>query len=207
MDKDKRVRRTKKALQNSLLTLMEEKDFQDITITDIVTTADYNRGTFYKHYKYKEDLLDEIIEDVMTGLIESYREPYNDKETLEVPSLSSSVIKIFDHVERNSKFYQIVIRSNALPGFQEKFIQTLKKLAFEDLPAFPSNPDVNPDLQASFHSYAILGMIIEWVNGGLKHPSSYMAEQLSALLKAEPMKTAFKTKYVLPTWHKKEPSI
>ncbi|MFG6115873.1 TetR/AcrR family transcriptional regulator [Halobacillus sp. MO56] len=198
MDKDKRVRRTKKALQNSLLTLMEEKDFQDITITDIVTTADYNRGTFYKHYKYKDDLLDEIIEDVMTGLIESYREPYNDKETFEVSSLSSSAIKIFDHVEQNSKFYQIVIRSNALPGFQEKFIQTLKELALEDLTALQSNPDVNPDLHASYQSYAILGMIIEWINGGLKHPPSYMAEQLLAILKAEPMKTAFKTKYVPP---------
>ncbi|SEB20963.1 DNA-binding transcriptional regulator, AcrR family [Thalassobacillus cyri] len=198
MDIDKRVRRTKKALQNSLLILMEEKDFQDITITDIVTTADYNRGTFYKHYKYKEDLLNEIIEDVIVGLKESYREPYNDKETFEVSSLSSSAIRIFDHVEQNSKFYQIIIRSNALPGFQEKFIQALKELALEDLTDLHPNPEVNPDLHASYQSYAILGMIIDWVNGGLKHPSSYMAGQLVEILKIEPMKTTFKTKYVPP---------
>ncbi|GGC78672.1 TetR family transcriptional regulator [Thalassobacillus devorans] len=194
MDTDKRVRRTKKALQNSLLTLMEEKDFHDITITDIVTKADYNRGTFYKHYQYKEDLLDEIIENVMTGLKESYREPSNDKKT----TLSSSAIKIFDHVEQNAKFYQIVIRSNALPNFQEKFIRALKELASEDLIALQPTPDIDPDLHASYQFYAIFGMIIEWVNSGLKHSPSYMAEQLLTILKSEPVTTAFKTKYVPP---------
>ncbi|MFG6117653.1 TetR/AcrR family transcriptional regulator [Thalassobacillus sp. B23F22_16] len=194
MEKDKRVRRTKKALQNSLLTLMEEKDFHDITITDIVTTADYNRGTFYKHYQYKEDLLDEIIENVLAGLRESYQESDNDKET----SLSSSAIKIFDHVEQNAKFYQIVIRSNALPGFQDKFIQALKELASEDLISLQPTPEVDPDLHASYQVYAIFGLIIEWVHTGLKHSPSDLAEQLLAILKAEPVTTAFKTKYVPP---------
>ncbi|WP_288143318.1 TetR/AcrR family transcriptional regulator, partial [Listeria monocytogenes] len=31
-------------------------------MTDIVTVADVNRGTFYKHYRDKEELLDSIIE-------------------------------------------------------------------------------------------------------------------------------------------------
>ncbi|WP_085507665.1 TetR/AcrR family transcriptional regulator [Thalassobacillus devorans] len=195
MDKDKRVRRTKKALQNSLVTLMEEKDFHDITITDIVTTADYNRGTFYKHYQYKEDLLDEIIENVITGLRESYRESDQDKEETSLPS---SVIKIFDHVEQNAKFYEIVIRSKALPGFQEKFIQALKELASDDLIALQPIPEIDPDLHASYQFYAIFGMIVEWVNSGLDHAPSYMAKQLLAMMKAEPMTTAFKTKYVPP---------
>lgn len=48
---DRRVKKTKKAFNQALFTLLDQKPFQQITITDIVTEADVNRGTFYKHYR------------------------------------------------------------------------------------------------------------------------------------------------------------
>ena len=47
---DKRIRRTKKLLRQALTRLMQQKDFQSITVTDVVREADINRGTFYAHY-------------------------------------------------------------------------------------------------------------------------------------------------------------
>ena len=44
---DRRVRRTQKLLKESLVQLMSEKAFKDITIKDITERADLNRGTFY----------------------------------------------------------------------------------------------------------------------------------------------------------------
>lgn len=58
---DRRIKKTKQALNQALFTLLDEKTFQQITITDIVTVADVNRGTFYKHYRDKEELLDSIL--------------------------------------------------------------------------------------------------------------------------------------------------
>ena len=43
---DKRIRRTKKLLRQALTRLMQQKDFQSITVTDVVREADINRGTF-----------------------------------------------------------------------------------------------------------------------------------------------------------------
>lgn len=43
---DRRIKKTKQALNQALFTLLDEKTFQQITITDIVTVADVNRGTF-----------------------------------------------------------------------------------------------------------------------------------------------------------------
>ena len=45
---DKRIRRTKKLLRQALTRLMQQKDFQSITVTDVVREADINRGTFYE---------------------------------------------------------------------------------------------------------------------------------------------------------------
>ena len=43
---DRRVRRTKHLIKQSLIELMYEKPFKDITVTDITKRADLNRGTF-----------------------------------------------------------------------------------------------------------------------------------------------------------------
>lgn len=191
-DVDKRIKRTKKAFKEALLCLMQNKDFKDITVTGIVQLADYNRGTFYNHYKYKEDLLDEVIDDVIFDLIMSYREPYHHIETFEVSKLSSSAVKIFDHVAGHSNFYQLIINSNALPGFHKRITDELKKLSLQDLSEIEPNPKINPELHASYQSYAILGMIMEWVEDGFKLSSSYMAEQLLEILKSSPVNGKYK---------------
>lgn len=179
---DKRVRKTRSALKDSLISLMQEKDFRDISVTDIVEKADVNRGTFYRHYQYKEELLDDLIEEVLTDLVKSYREPYEKVEIFDVKNLTASAIKIFEHVSAHSRFYTMIIKSNALPGFQNRICQELKKLSLQDL--FPAERNVqrNQAMFASYHSYAIFGMIMEWVDGGFTYSPSYMAEQLLDIL-------------------------
>ena len=62
---DKRIRRTKKLLRQALTRLMRQKDFQSITVTDVVREADINRGTFYAHYRDIYDLREKIEEEMI----------------------------------------------------------------------------------------------------------------------------------------------
>lgn len=179
---DKRVKKTKNALKDSLISLMQEKDFRDISVTDIVETADVNRGTFYRHFQYKEELLDELIDEVLTDLIRSYRDPYEKVEVFHVGEMSASAIKIFEHVAAHASFYTMIIKSNALPGFQNRICLELKKLYLHELFPKDGRIKVNEDLMASYHSYALFGMIIEWVDGGYAYSPGYMADQLLSIL-------------------------
>ena len=52
-------------IRNALLSLMAEKPFDKITITDIVNRADINRGTFYAHYKNTTEVLEKIQSDAV----------------------------------------------------------------------------------------------------------------------------------------------
>lgn len=198
-DIDRRIIRSKVALKRSLLTLMQNKDFKDITITDIVRLAGLNRGTFYHHYQYKEELLQEIIDDVITDLIASYRDPYQNVEIFDLRNLTSSAIKIFDHVDKHSHFYTLIVKSNVLSGFQGRICHELKKLALQDLINCRPNPEINTDLYASYQAYAILGMIVDWVNSGFKYSSAYMAEQLLAFIQTKQANTVFKTNPPTPS--------
>ena len=51
---------------------MDEKEFKDITVTDLVNRADVNRGTFYNYYNYTEDLIKEVQDIIIKDLRNAY---------------------------------------------------------------------------------------------------------------------------------------
>src|SRR5690606_19005513 len=112
-----RITKSKTALKNSLLQLMNNKDFKAITITDIVQQAHLNRGTFYKHYQFKEELLDEVDDDVIKDLVASYLDPYEQTETFVLNDLTASAIEIFHHVEKYANFYILVVNTSIYARF------------------------------------------------------------------------------------------
>lgn len=67
---DKRVLKTKKAIKAAHLSIMEEKDISDITISELTRKAGINRRTFYTHYRSISDIIDEIESDMVALLSE-----------------------------------------------------------------------------------------------------------------------------------------
>ena len=53
---DPRVNRTKHALGAALVELMLERRFDDISVQDVLDRAEVGRGTFYTHFRNKDDL-------------------------------------------------------------------------------------------------------------------------------------------------------
>ncbi|SDU71747.1 TetR/AcrR family transcriptional regulator [Gordonia westfalica] len=54
---DRRVRRTRANLHRALIELMVERDYDRISVRDILDRADTGRSTFYAHFRDKDDLL------------------------------------------------------------------------------------------------------------------------------------------------------
>src|SRR5690242_3595117 len=53
---DARARRTRDALGDALVALMQEKPFEQITVQHVLDRAGVGRATFYAHYSDKNDL-------------------------------------------------------------------------------------------------------------------------------------------------------
>ena len=62
---DKRIRKTKKNLKSTLIKMLSELSFSQISITELCKRADTSRITFYSHYSDKYALVDEIFEDML----------------------------------------------------------------------------------------------------------------------------------------------
>ncbi|HEY0779285.1 MAG TPA: TetR/AcrR family transcriptional regulator [Gemmatirosa sp.] len=68
VDLDPRAARTTRALGRALITLLEERAFDAITVQDILDRAGVGRTTFYAHYRNKHDVLYSSYEGVFASL-------------------------------------------------------------------------------------------------------------------------------------------
>lgn len=67
---DARIVKTLASIEDAFFTLLEQKDYNDITVQDILTHADINRTTFYKYYSNKDDLAGYMIESIKRDFFE-----------------------------------------------------------------------------------------------------------------------------------------
>jgi AcrR family transcriptional regulator len=62
---DRRVRRTRSLLHEAAFTLIRERDYSSISVSDILERANIGRSTFYTHYRDKDELFAAAIGDML----------------------------------------------------------------------------------------------------------------------------------------------
>ena len=67
--RDRRITKTRKAIQNAYLNLLKQKGTEKITISDIAREADIDRKTFYLHYDSTEDIIRDYAEEKTKELL------------------------------------------------------------------------------------------------------------------------------------------
>src|SRR5215475_6922671 len=70
---DRRAARTRAKLHQALTSLIQQKDYDAITVEDICAAADVGRSTFYAHYAGKDDLKQSGLEQLRRKLLEQQR--------------------------------------------------------------------------------------------------------------------------------------
>lgn len=70
---DKRIRKTKKLLKDTLIKLLDSYSFEQITVTMLCDKADVSRITFYSHYADKFDLVEDVFQDMIKIGTDDYK--------------------------------------------------------------------------------------------------------------------------------------
>ncbi|MGI6203917.1 MAG: TetR/AcrR family transcriptional regulator [Anaerovoracaceae bacterium] len=68
---DRRQRKTREAIFRAFSSLLAGKHYSRITVQDIIDKADVGRTTFYAHFQTKEDLLNQMCEDIFSHVFSS----------------------------------------------------------------------------------------------------------------------------------------
>ena len=171
---DKRIRRTKKLLRQALTQLMQRKDFQSITVTDVVREADINRGTFYAHYRDVYDLRGQIESE----MIADFRTLIAGLRPSEAATLQPVIARAMDYLEENREIVTALIRVSAAEGFRQKMITVLEECRLEVL-QYRSMEDV---YVARFLATGIVGMLEKWITESQPIPKNEMTALVTKTL-------------------------
>jgi AcrR family transcriptional regulator len=199
---DRRAIRTKKMIRNALAELIVERGYNNISITDIASKADINRGTFYLHYTDKYDLLDKVENEVIQELQDSIDKVSNlDIVSMGFVDSDNSVdkpmpfmIKVFEYIKENSAFMQAILGPKGDPKFHTKIKEIIETSIFEKnlIKAFnKENMLVPKEYFISYVLSAHLGVIQQWLESGMTKSPEEMALILSKLFLLGPYKVAF----------------
>ena len=185
--------RTRKALRQALIELMEEQGFESFTVNDLCERADINRGTFYNHYHDKDELLaafeDEVFEELegfqarMASLSLTQVAKFNLlKEPLPL------LVDMFDYLRDQGDFLHAVLG----PGGDASFNTRMRDSVCTNLvrsilhERYRKSTDAFVGYYVSFFASAYLGVIQRWVDTGMKESSQEMALIVMRLLFIKP---------------------
>lgn len=158
---DVRVKRTYRQLIESFLKLLNEKNFDDISISEICDKADVHRATFYKHFNDKTEFLNfcvqQLLDDVDFAPVLSFPTPENVKE-----SCMSFVKVLFTFIDHNKVLFSAVFSDNHSLSFDTALINIITDFcALKLMQVLEGVPDYKAQLFSNFYSGSVIG-VIKW---------------------------------------------
>ena len=173
---DRRVRRTRRLLCDAMLSLLVERDYEEITVQEITTRADLNRATFYHHFTHKDQLLTAALENRFDELVASFgdlptgKAIWNDR----TPELLT-----FRHVAEHAALYKVLFSDRGMSQVIYRIIDYIarftqqKLLTAHELPRAPSIPE---PIIAHHVAGSLFALLSWWVANNLPYTPEEMAE-------------------------------
>ena len=168
---DRRVKYTKKIIKECFFELLNEKEINKITVSELCTKADINRATFYRYYIDIYDLLEKIQDDFINEL-----KLISSEKDYTVFSFSKEMLQVFLN---NKELLNIIFKTQNHIYFLNDFLE----IAYEKCKNKWSKEIENLDEQkiefaATFIFNGAIGVINYWV----QNEFSDTVDEISAII-------------------------
>lgn len=166
---DRRARRSRRMLKESLLELMKQKRFSEISVRDVTDGADMNRGTFYLHYTDTADLLQSLEADLfqeLQALIDDHIQESMDDRTLR-PVLEP----ILDCAADRREVWEVLLSDSASTGFLQGLQALIRRNGAPLVEAWFHPQDSSlTDYLLTFLAWGFAGLLREWFQQEMRLP-------------------------------------
>ena len=160
---DRRILRTRDTLGDALVALMHEKNFEQITVQEVLERAGVGRSTFYVHYRDKDDLFMSDLEDFLEMVATMLKQHGADSKRL-LP-----VQEFLAHLRDARPFYEALVKSGKINDVLALARGIFARSIAERLESAGVQLD-SAQLAAQAHALAgsFLSLMEWWVDKGMK---------------------------------------
>lgn len=181
---DRRQRKTREAIFGAFTALLAEKDFEHITVGEIIDRADVGRATFYSHFETKDFLLKELCTELFCHISDALGEGCGHRHIFECVAPDSAFLHLFMHLEKNDNGILELLSSRNNELFLRYFKDNLRQFAEKHISHFLT--DKNKNLPKSYLVNHISSTFVEtvrwWLSDGRRESPEVMTEYFFAVL-------------------------
>ena len=176
---DRRQRKTREAIFSAFTRLLSQKDYQHITVGEIIESADVGRATFYAHFETKDFLLKALCEELFCHIFDAASEnSSHHKHIFDCQTTDSVFLHLFRHLYQNDNNILSLLSGQNNDLFLQYFKDGLTELVETQLALFA--PYRRGSLPESFWIDHIAATFVQtvkwWVAKGVKESPETITE-------------------------------
>lgn len=167
---------TKRALEAALKELLREKHLDKITIQDLTHACGISRSAFYYHFQ-------DIYSLVEWACMEDFSKALGGKKTY--ATWEEGLKQIFDEIYRDKDFIYNVYRYTDHEAIVRYLYQRTFDLLYSVVQERSAGMNVTDEQKrfiADFYKYAFVGLVLNWVDQGMKEDSDQLVDRLGVML-------------------------
>ena len=153
---------TKDAIIRSFVILLEKKNFEKITVKDIVDDCGINRKTFYYYFADIYDLAEYLLRSEVSKFSESITPEMHVEETMEL---------FCDIIEKNKRVVMHSISflgKNELEKFFDEILEKIFKAKLFSLVGNKKLTDDDAGIISRVIAFSFVGSVFVWINSGFR---------------------------------------
>ncbi|MBZ0309557.1 MAG: TetR/AcrR family transcriptional regulator [Anaerolineae bacterium] len=181
---ERRKHQTRQKLLDAALQIISTSDYDKIGVLDITEAADVSKGTFYQHFRDKDELTQtlivkgfEALRDRLKAALPAQKDPERVREALHV---------VYQYASEQRKLFRLMLGQQTPPALNllafDYFAEVIEEIMNRDPSIFHLVPPYTPEIIAQFAAGACVRLGLWWLNQDEMLTSDDMAEITFTLL-------------------------
>ena len=179
---------TAKKMNDALITLLETKEFEYISIKEICHIANVNRSTFYLHYSNMNDLLEETIKSLNLSFNSHFNSKENESTIISKDNLEDlllindeNLIPYLNFIKENKNIYKVLKNHPQLFNANKTYEQMFRKLFVPIMNRFGLDEKWHKYLM-DFYISGLTSIVLDWVYDDCKIPVQEVSDFIKGLI-------------------------
>lgn len=182
---DRRQQKTRTAIFSAFTSLLAEKSYSQITVQQIIDTANVGRTTFYAHFGTKDDLLETLCQELFGHIVTSAMDCTHTHGLYSDQNAPESVFcHLMQHLKENDRGILELLSCESSEIFLRYFKNSLNELVQSQFmnQDRKNNQDIPPDFLINHISGSFVEMVLWWLRGRRKQTPEELDRYFRAVI-------------------------